>query len=171
MRGLSGLLILAAFIAVLSLGQSIAFYTDWLWFQEVGYAAVFTTTVGVKLLLALLEGEPAAVQVRQVLRSARKKQVLALFSLINYGECLYITEREQGLQQAQRAAGIIDQLPIRIVPVDRSLVFAAAHIKARYPVSYADAFTVALAQRNRAKVMTGDPEFRCVEAEIHVRWL
>ena len=56
MRGLSGLLILAAFIAVLSLGQSIAFYTDWLWFQEVGYAAVFTTTVGVKLLLALLSG-------------------------------------------------------------------------------------------------------------------
>lgn len=56
MRGLSGLLILAAFIVVLSLGQSIAFYTDWLWFQEVGYAAVFTTTVGVKLLLALLSG-------------------------------------------------------------------------------------------------------------------
>jgi uncharacterized membrane protein (UPF0182 family) len=47
---------LAAFIVVLSLGQSIAYYTDWLWFQEVGYANVFTTTVGVKLLLALICG-------------------------------------------------------------------------------------------------------------------
>lgn len=122
-------------------------------------------------MLAYLDGEPAAGQVRQILRRARKRQALALFSLINYGECLYVTEREQGVQQAQRAAGIIDQLAVRIVPADRALVFAAAHIKARYPVSYADAFTIALAKRNRAQVLTGDPEFKSVESEIAVRWL
>ena len=122
-------------------------------------------------MLAYLDGEPATQQVRQILRRARKKQILALFSMINYGECLYITEREQGLQQAQRAAGIIDQLPLRIVPADRSLVFAAAHIKASYPVSYADAFAIALAKQNRAQVMTGDPEFKSVESEITIRWL
>ena len=122
-------------------------------------------------MLAYLDGEPAAQNVRQILRRARKKQVLALFSLINYGECLYVTEREQGLQHAQRAAGIIDQLPIRIVPADRPLVFEAAHIKARFPVSYADAFSIALAKRNGARVMTGDPEFKSVESEIAVQWL
>ncbi len=122
-------------------------------------------------MLAYLDGEPAARQVRQILRRARKKHVLALFSMINYGECLYITEREQGLQQAQRAAGIIDQLALSVVPVDRSLVFAAAHIKARYPVSYADAFAIGLAKQNRAQVMTGDPEFKSVESEITIRWL
>ena len=98
-------------------------------------------------MLAYLDGEPAAEQLRQVLRRARKKQVLVLFSLINYGECLYVTEREHGLQQAQRAAGIIDQLALRVVPADLPLVFAAAHIKARYPVSYADAFSIALTNR------------------------
>ena len=122
-------------------------------------------------MLAYLDGEPAAQNVRQILRRARKKQVLALFSLINYGECLYVTEREQGLQHAQRAAGIMDQLPIRIVPADRPLVFEAAHIKARFPVSHADAFSIALAKRNGARVMTGDPEFKSVESEIAVQWL
>jgi predicted nucleic acid-binding protein len=122
-------------------------------------------------MLAYLDGEPAAQHVRQILRKARKKQALVLFSLINYGECLYVTEREQGLQQAQRAAGIIDQLAVRVVPADRSLVFAAAHIKARYPVSYADAFSIALAKRTGARVMTGDPEFNFVESEVSVHWL
>ena len=122
-------------------------------------------------MLAYLDGEPAANEVRQVLRRARKEQVLVLFSLINYGECLYVTEREHGFQQAQRAAGIIDQLPLRVVPADRSLVFAAAHIKARYPVSYADAFSIALTKRTGAQVMTGDTEFKSVESEISVHWL
>ena len=122
-------------------------------------------------MLAYLDGEPAAQQVRQVLRKARNKHALVLFSLINYGECLYVTEREQGLQQAQRAAGIIDQLALRVVPADRPLVFAAAHIKARYPVSYADAFAIAIAKRTGGRVMTGDPEFKTVESEVSVQWL
>jgi len=94
-----------------------------------------------------------------------------LFSLINYGECLYVIERERGLQHAQRAAGIIDQLAVRIVHADRPRVFEAAHIKARYPVSYADAFSIALAKRNAASVMTGDPEFRWVESVVAIHWL
>ena len=43
--------------------------------------------------------------------------------------------------------------------------------KARFPVSYADAFSIALAKRNGARVMTGDPEFKSVESEIAVQWL
>ena len=122
-------------------------------------------------VLAYLSGEPAAQQVRQVLRTARRNQVVALLSLIAYGECLYIIEREQGLQQAQRAVGIIDQLALRVMPADRPLVFEAAHVKARYRLSYADAFSVALAARHHGRVMTGDPEFEAVESEIPVLWL
>jgi ribonuclease VapC len=122
-------------------------------------------------MLAYLDGEPAARDVRQILRRARRKEIVALFSLINYGECLYVIEREQGLQRAQRAVGIIDQLALRVVPADRSLVFEAAHMKARYPISFADAFSVALAKRNRGRVMTGDPEFKAVEPEVAIHWL
>lgn len=122
-------------------------------------------------ILAYLDGEPAAHEVRQVLRNAKRKRISVLFSIINYGESLYVIEREQGLQQAVRAAGIIDQLAVQVVPADRSLVFEAAHVKARYPISYADAFGVALATRTRGRLMTGDPEFRAVEPEIAVHWL
>lgn len=122
-------------------------------------------------LLAYLDGEPAAQHVRQVLRSGRRKQLVVLLSLIAYGECLYIIEREQGLQQAQRAVGIVDQLALHVVPADRPLVFEAAHVKARLPVSYADAFSIALAKRSHGRVMTGDPEFKAVESEVTVQWL
>jgi ribonuclease VapC len=91
--------------------------------------------------------------------------------MINYGEALYVVERERGLQAAQRAIGIVDQLPLHVVAADRSLVFEAAHAKARYPISYADAFSVALAKRNHGRIMTGDPEFKAVEAEIDIQWL
>lgn len=122
-------------------------------------------------VLAYLDGEPAAQHVRQVLRTARRTQAVVLLSLIAYGECLYIIEREQGFQQAQRAVGIIDQLALRVVPADRPLVFEAAHVKARYPIAYADAFSVALTKRSHGRVMTGDPEFQAVESEIAVHWL
>jgi ribonuclease VapC len=121
--------------------------------------------------LAYLDGEPAAQHVRQLLRSARRKQVVVLLSLIAYGECLYVVEREHGFHQAQRAVGVIDQLALRVMPADRLLVFEAAHMKARFPISYADAFSVALARRTHGRVMTGDPEFKAVESEVTVRWL
>jgi predicted nucleic acid-binding protein len=52
-------------------------------------------------------------------------------------------------------------------------VLAAAHVKARYSVSYADAFAVATAQEYHATVVTGDPEFHpLVEAGVlTVEWL
>lgn len=122
-------------------------------------------------LLAYLDGEPAAQDVRRVLQTARRRRVIVLLSIISYGECLYVIEREQGVQQAQRAIGIIDQLALHVMPADRPLVFEAAHVKARYPVSYADAFSVALAKRNGGRIMTGDPEFKAVESEVSVHWL
>jgi uncharacterized protein len=122
-------------------------------------------------MMAYLEGEPAAQEVRLILRRARKQEVSVLFSLINYGECLYIIEREQGLQQAQRAVGIVDQLPLHVVPVDRGLVFEAARLKARYPISFADAFCASVAKRNKARVVTGDPEFKSLEPQIQIHWL
>jgi predicted nucleic acid-binding protein len=122
-------------------------------------------------MLAYLDGEPAATTVRSVLRNARRKRVAVLFSIINFGECLYIIERERGLQATQRAVGIIDQLAVHVVPADRSLVFEAAHVKARHPISCADSFSVALAKRHHGYVLTGDPEFEAVEHEMVIRWL
>ena len=38
-----GLWVLLGFIALSLIGQPVPLYTDWLWFQEVGFTSVFTT--------------------------------------------------------------------------------------------------------------------------------
>lgn len=55
--------------------------------------------------------------------------------------------------------------------MDEKTVLAAAHIKANYAVSYADAFAIALAQELKATVVTGDPEFGGVEKMVDILWL
>lgn len=92
-------------------------------------------------------------------------------SVINLGEVLYITERKRGLEQSRQVLAAIEQLPLFIVDADRVLALAAAHIKASFPLSYADAFAIALAQQKKACVVTGDKEFEQVESLIAVEWL
>jgi ribonuclease VapC len=124
-------------------------------------------------LLAYLEGEAGMPQVRSVLEDAEARRHTAYLSLINLGEAVYITERERGLVAARRALAAVDQLPLEIVGVSRGTVLAAAHIKARFPISYADAFAVVTARDRGGVVMTGDPEFRPLVAAsvVAVEWL
>jgi uncharacterized membrane protein (UPF0182 family) len=56
MRRVRGLLLFLLLFFGLSIGQAVSFYTDWLWFDEVGFTQIFTTTLTVKVLLALLSG-------------------------------------------------------------------------------------------------------------------
>jgi len=51
---------------------------------------------------------------------------------------------------------------------DWPLVRAAAFVKARHRLSYADAFCVATAQRMRAPLWTGDPEILALGDELEV---
>ncbi len=122
-------------------------------------------------VLAYLEAEAGADRVNAVLAAARQGEALAWMSIVNYGEVVYITEREQGLFAAQRAIAALDQLPITVVDANRELTLAAAKIKAHHSISYADSFAVALARLHRATVLTGDPEFRKVEEMISIEWL
>ena len=47
----------------------------------------------------------------------------------------------------------------------------AAHIKAHHPISSTDAFAAALATRESAVVLTGDPEFEAVKDLVEVERL
>lgn len=121
-------------------------------------------------ILAYLEGEPGANLIADLLKRTVNGAVIFM-SLINFGEVAYIAERERGAQQADAILQDIRRLPILLSGVNEQRVLAAAHIKARYPLSYADAFAVALAQELDATVVTGDPEFKAVESIVPVLWL
>lgn len=122
-------------------------------------------------LLAYLQDEPLASRIEKLLDNADKQKCRLFLSIINLGELLYITERRGGVAKAQDALALIRQLPIEVLPADEQSVLAAAHIKANHSLSYADAFTVAVAMQEKASILTGDPEFQSVESLVTVDWL
>ncbi|NIM92787.1 MAG: PIN domain-containing protein [Anaerolineales bacterium] len=122
-------------------------------------------------LLAYLSGEEGAERVGEILSDASHDRCYIVMSLINLGEVLYITERERGLAKTQEALALIEQLPIDILPVNHSDVLSAAHIKAHFPVAYADAFAIVVAQSQDGVLVTGDPEFKVVGKDARIEWV
>ncbi len=124
-------------------------------------------------LFAYLEDEPGSNRVKELLEIAHGDDCRLFMCVVNLGEVLYIVEREKSLSHAQRLVARINDLPVEIIDVDRPLTMFAAHLKARFPVAYADCFAAALAQMKDATLVTGDPEFRKIEADsdISIEWL
>ncbi|MEA3350385.1 MAG: type II toxin-antitoxin system VapC family toxin [Chloroflexota bacterium] len=122
-------------------------------------------------VLAYLEAESGMERVKTLLQAAKQGDCQIFMSLINLGEVLYINEREQGLSKAQSVLAAIEQLPIEILPASSDMVFMAAHLKARFPLAYADAFAIAASQQQKGVLVTGDPEFEAVEHLITIDWL
>lgn len=56
MRKLTGLFFFAVLFLIVFFGQAISLYTDWLWFQEVGYTQIFVTSLTFKFFLGLVFG-------------------------------------------------------------------------------------------------------------------
>ena len=124
-------------------------------------------------LMALLNDEPAAEQVEELLAKAAIGTHKLLMSVINWGEIYYSVMRGGSREAAESKALEIAGMPIEIVPVESDLVLArqAAQFKAAYRFSYADCFAAALAKIRKAELVTGDPEFKQVEDEIKIGWL
>ncbi|MGA2939395.1 MAG: type II toxin-antitoxin system VapC family toxin [Syntrophobacteraceae bacterium] len=121
-------------------------------------------------LVSLFHKEPGWERARQVLAELFSSNDKALLCIINWGEFYYTVKRRVGRRKAEEALALLEQLPITIVSVDDRLVWEAAQIKSEYPVSYADAFCIATAQRTGGRVLTNDPEFDAVDL-VAVEWL
>ena len=122
-------------------------------------------------LVAYLQGETGKAKVESLLRQTEAGSIELYLSIVNLGEVAYILERDVGLEKTRETLGVMDELPITLVAADRKRVLAAAHIKAQYAISYADAFAVALAQELDARLVSGDPELTIVESLISVEWI
>jgi uncharacterized protein len=122
-------------------------------------------------LMAYLADEPGQERLKTLLSEANQNRCGLYLCTINFGEVLYRTEHRRGLVMAQSVQALVESLPIEIMDVSHNLILDAAHIKARYAISYADAFVVAIAQREAATILTGDPEFKAVEGIVRIEWL
>jgi ribonuclease VapC len=100
----------------------------------------------------LEDAKPAAELVATLLESERP-----VVSWINLGEVFYVIRRRSGEDDASETvrdlrASLVADLP------DETLIIAAARIKARFPMAYADAFAAATSIAHDAELWTGDPE-------------
>ena len=98
-------------------------------------------------VLAYFQKEKGSDTIKELLKKASQNQCNIYFCIINLGEVICITEREQGLQAAQMALSLIKELPIEVIIANEEITLEAAHIKANYPIAYADCFAVAVAKK------------------------
>lgn len=123
-------------------------------------------------ILAYLNDEPSAQDVEDILQLALNSQVMAYMSWINLGEVYYRLQRVYDRQIARQAVEIIKAWPIELLQAEEQLTMMAGDIKARYRLSYADAFAAATAVNTRGVLLTGDPEFKQLENDvIKIKWL
>jgi uncharacterized protein with PIN domain len=105
-------------------------------------------------VLAWLDGdEPAATEVQAAFEAGHRPWM----SWLNVGEVAYQLERRHG---ADEAALVVHRLraAVALDDVTPQRVLAAAHIKARHPIAFADCFATATAAARDATLLTGDPE-------------
>ena len=65
----------------------------------------------------------------------------------------------------------LPSLPIRLAKPDEGAIIAAAKLKSMHRISYADAFAAALAQKEDAALITGDPELKGMSGVLEVEWI
>jgi predicted nucleic acid-binding protein len=121
-------------------------------------------------MVAWIQREPAAPLVRQFLLDADSGALELLMSWLNVAETFYILAKRNSPAVADEFLVRLPSLPIRFVLPDEDGIMAAARIKAAHPVAFGDAFAIALAQAERASIITGDDEIRQC-ALVPVDWI
>lgn len=122
-------------------------------------------------ILAFLNDEEGAERVAGLLEDAVETGALLLVNEINVGEVYYIVAKHRSEDAAEQVLLHLDRLPLELVSNTFDEVLEAARLKARFPLSFADAFALATAIRFDTRLVTGDPEFEAAEDLVNVDWI
>ena len=93
-----------------------------------------------------------------------------MMSAITVGEVYYFLRKNRSAAAARTWRELAGSLPVTIEVPTMKDIWAAAELKAKFPISYADAFAAELGQRYRCAVLTGDPEFRKIHG-LDLEWV
>jgi predicted nucleic acid-binding protein len=121
-----------------------------------------TYVLDTSALLALRDDEAGADRVAELLGLAQARKCVCLASFISLMELMYRVWRDDGEALAQLAYDQCLALPITWIHESPELLKAAAAIKAKHPLSLADAWIAAIAELHRATLVHKDPEFSAV---------
>jgi predicted nucleic acid-binding protein len=108
-------------------------------------------------LLAYFRREEGRDVVKDLLDRTERGEIRLFMNVINQVEVFYDCIRKVGLDRANDAFAMVDDLPITIIDtVERSEAEHAARLKAEGGMSLADTFLVATAMRTGATLVTAD---------------
>jgi len=113
-------------------------------------------------LLALRDDEPGAGRVAALLEAASRGELSCHGCFMSQMELLYRVWKDEGEKAGRTAYSICLRLPITWLHESPELLELAAAIKARFPVSLADAWIAAAALQLDAILVHKDPEFESV---------
>lgn len=119
-------------------------------------------------LLTLRDDEPGADRVADLLTRAQSGKAKCLACFITLMEVLYRVWRDEGETTGRLAHEQCLALPIVWIHESPALLMKAGEVKARYPLSLADAWIAACALTEGAILVHKDPEFRAVAIEQDV---
>lgn len=122
-------------------------------------------------IVAYQFGEKGKDKIEEILLAASSGNVKLYLNLINFGEVYYIIHRNKNETIASKAIAMVKRWPLEIIIPDEKLTLVAARVKAKYPLSYADAFAISTAIKMNAMVITGDLEIKKVENIVRILWI
>jgi predicted nucleic acid-binding protein len=114
--------------------------------------------------------QPASETVHSLLSEAEAGRTRLLMSAINVGEVYYFLRKEYSEALAEFWREASRTFPITVEVPTLEDIWNAAVLKGPFPIAYADAFAVALAQKYNCPLMTGDPELRRVD-QLELDWI
>ena len=122
-------------------------------------------------IVAWLLDQVGAPQAQAFLEAADTGNLQIFMSWINVGEVYYIAARRLGRSKAENFLQRLPSLPIRVELPEEGDIIEAARLKSSHRLAYADAFAVALAIRERAAIITGDPEIAALKDLLMIDWI
>ena len=122
-------------------------------------------------VMCWLQDEPGARLVSELLAETEATHDRLLLHEVNLAEVYYLTIRRAGEDRARSIVAQLLSLPIEIIASTPEILWQAAVLKAKHPISLADAFAAATAIIMDAAVVTGDPEFRSIGELVEIQWV
>jgi predicted nucleic acid-binding protein len=120
-------------------------------------------------LIAFFRHEQGHEFVKDLLVKMANDEIEGYITTINIGEIYYMICRKSNVKMADIAMEALKQFPLHIIEADLKLTMEAAAIKAKYSLSYADAFAAALTINKKAILITGDAEFESLKGETNFK--
>ncbi len=130
-----------------------------------------TYVLDASALLDFLGNGAGANRMAQLMREAGPSANPLLVSVVHWGEVFYLLWQRHGEQSARETINDLSLLHLRVLSLEMAQALKAAELKARHKIPYVDCLAAALAELQRATLVTADTDFEKLGRHFPILWL